>query len=98
MNGSFTIIIIIVNINNKRMIKIIEGMDCKLTFFFSSLTSPETFNNKKWINIPDRISSLKNAFLAFVIHTDLVMMMAIWVCNLHYKVRNCYASKTVSKN
>ena len=25
MNGSFTIIIIIVNINNRRMIKIIEG-------------------------------------------------------------------------
>ena len=47
MNGSFTIIIIIVNINNRRMIKIIEEMDCKLTFFFSSLTSPETFNNKK---------------------------------------------------
>ena len=74
-------------------------MNGKLMFFFSSFTSPETYNNKKMsINIPDWVSLYNNTFLWFLIHNDLMMMMAIEVCNLHDKVHTYYASKVGSKN
>ena len=57
----FTIIsIIIIIIEIKMIITIIKGGEwmVKLTFFFSSFTSPETYNNKKMqINIRDQVSS-----------------------------------------
>ena len=69
-------------------------MNGKLTFFFSSFTSPETYNNKKMsINIPDWVSLYNNTFLWFLIHNDLMMMMAIEVRNLLDKVRTYYAAK-----
>ena len=73
-------------------------MNGKLTFFFSSFTSPETYNNKKMSDIPDWVSLYNNTFLWFLIHNDLMMMMAIEVCNLHDKVHTYYASKVGSKN
>ena len=55
----FTIIIIIIIIEIKMIITIIKGGEwmAKLTFFFSSFTSPETYNNKKMqIYIRDQVS------------------------------------------
>ena len=52
----------------------------KLTFFFSSFTSPETCNNKKMqINIRDQVSSQNNTLFSFLGHNDLMTMMAIQV-------------------
>ena len=67
-------------------------MNGLLTFFFSSFTSPETYKSKK-CNIPDQVSLQNNALFSFLIHNDLMMMMAIQMCNLHDKVRTCYSSK-----
>ena len=41
-------IIVIIIIKIKMIITIMNGL---LTFFFSSFTSPETYNNKKWKSI-----------------------------------------------
>ena len=55
-------------------------MNGKLTFFLSSFTSPETYNNKKMqINIRDQVSLQNNTLFSFLGHNDLMTMMAIQV-------------------
>ena len=46
--------------------------------FFSVLLHPlKPITIKKKCNIPDQVSLCNNAFFSFLIHNDLMMMMAI---------------------
>ena len=66
--------------------------------FFSVLLHPLKPIAIKKCNISDQVSLQNNALFSFLIHNDLMMMMAIQMCNLHDKVRTCYSSKGGSKN
>ena len=66
--------------------------------FSSVLLHPLKPITIKKCNIPCQVSLQNNAFFSFLIYNDLMTMMAIQECNLHDKVRTCYASKDGSKN